>query len=116
MNSISKKLFAAAAGLMIMMGAECSEEHEFTCEEVSGVGYHKVKVMKCKGSEVEILNGKLYVKKKGECKEEIQEYWGTYAYNRYTGKSGRSFNVPLGDLVKLGAAAAGVSTGSVFPD
>lgn len=116
MKSISKKLFAAAAGLMILMGAECSEEREFTCEEVNGVGYHRVKVMKCEGSEVEILDGKLYVKKKGKCEEKVTEYWGAYAYNRYTGKSGRSFNVPLAELVKIGAAAAGVSTGSVLPD
>ena len=114
MNSMSKKLFAAAAGLMIMMGAECSEEREFTCERISGWGYHRVTTMKCEGSEVEILGGKLYVKKKGNCTKTTKVYTGKYAYNRYTGKSGQSFNVDLGDLTSLAGAVTGA--GAVLPD
>ena len=114
MNTIGKKAFAALAGLMIMMGAECSEEKEFTCEQIKGWGYHEVTVYKCEGSEVEILNGKLYVKKKGNCTKTRKVYRGKYAYSRYTGKSGRSFNVDAGDLIKIAGAAAGIP--AALPD
>lgn len=90
--------------LVAAMGAQCSEDREFTCKKVEGAGWHKVTTWTCKNAKVRVLDGKLYLDEKGSCEKVEKVYVGAYAYFEYTGKSGFKFSVDVADIVGLAGA------------